>query len=253
MGRASRAKDLRRKQRPECCLGCGVRLPLTREHIVADWIRRALENEAAVEGPGRWVLVSGDAIKSHTQDFARFEIAGYVLCHNCNTGWSSRLEVLAGGATQPLLDTPRVTSALAASEQRVLAAWFAKMAILNDFVDGHQAEERSRQLLEPVVREFVPPAETIVWLGALQRHRFFSHGWWRATFGPEVVHAISIADLLGVVLLDPAHVRTSANFRVNSATFVRAWPGPAEAWWPCQQRTTMDELNRMFSVRPRID
>ena len=252
MGRASRRKRNALRRRPSSCLSCGATAALTREHIVARWVRRELERNEG-DGLGRWVRVKGEAGHSESRDYARFDIEGNLLCQQCNNGWSSQLERQANGAALSLIRPSLLVIPLAVEAEQILAAWLAKMAILDEYVEGRISETFARSLISPIATRLAAPEKVRVWLGTLTRHRYFRHGWWRMAINSGILHAISTGDLLGLVVLPVEASPTPAAFAAHDEAFLHIWPVPVPKSWPPTRSVSIDQLNRAFGVSPRID
>ena len=79
------------------CIFCGGAGPMTREHVLADWIGR----EFGIKDPQRhWHLAETDAgsrVRQYLQ--SPFRSTAKCVCASCNAGWMARLE----GAVRPIL------------------------------------------------------------------------------------------------------------------------------------------------------
>jgi hypothetical protein len=199
------------------------------------------------------VRVKGEAGDSESHDYARFDIEGDLLCQPCNTGWSSQLERQVSGAALSFIRPSVLVVPIAVETERILAAWLAKMAVLDEYVERRITETFARSLINPIATKAAAPQEVRVWLGTLSRHRYFRHGWWRMAIDSGILHAISTGDLLGLVVLPAEASPRPAPFAVYEAAFLRIWPVSTPKSWPPPRSVSIEQLNRAFGVSPRIN
>lgn len=148
------------------CVFCGGRAG-SAEHIFANWINDVFP--VLVVGEPQAVL--GTLARDGDSTERRWKSTGVAtqitkeVCHECNTGWMSRLE----GKAKPLL-TPMMTGVptrLTLDEQITVATWATKTAITAELVHGHDfnfsPEER-----RIVMTEQRPPAHVAVMASAIE-------------------------------------------------------------------------------------
>ena len=147
------------------CVFCGRRAG-SAEHIFANWINDVFP--VLVIGEPQAVL--GTLARDGDSTERRWKSTGVAtqitkeVCHECNTGWMSRLE----GKAKPLL-TPMMTGVptrLTLDEQITVATWATKTAMTAELVHGHDfnfsPEER-----RIVMTEQRPPAHVAVMASAM--------------------------------------------------------------------------------------
>ena len=204
---------------PTECIFCHTP-EITDEHVFAKkWMR-----ELIPKGSGEMMVAQVDKGRDPVVRFYRTRdvdvIARCVCGDRCNSGWMNNMDE----RTQPLL-APLVASlnrvALTPEDQRRLATWATKLAIVLDYsttTDEAEADARPLGVVkEPVHRYFyeerLPPDYVHVWLAAQK--------------DPEPP-VLSIAGgnqaprptLMGVPLLGAKrHQMYVATFRVNHAIF----------------------------------
>jgi hypothetical protein len=127
------------------------------------------------------------------------------------------------------------------------------MATLDEYIERRVSETFACSLIRPIAARLAAPDDVRVWLGTLERHRYFRHGWWRMPIESGILHAISTGDLLGVVVLPAEGSPLPAPFGVLPDAFLQIWPAPAPNWWPPTRSVSVDQLNRAFGASPRID
>jgi hypothetical protein len=86
------------------------------------------------------------------------------VCVDCNGGWMSRLEVAAAAILTPMV-TGRRRVVLQRKEQRILAAWGMKVAMLWGF-SGVPSIAPPRWELDHLYEHHEPPKSTYVWIGS---------------------------------------------------------------------------------------
>ena len=114
----------RRSNKP--CLFCGRTNASSREHVIAEWVGKALDIKGRVEEYRAGV---------HVTTMDALSIVLRQVCVGCNTGWMSRLERHAKPILEPLLlgakkDDTRVINP---SQQATLATWAVKTSLLLAF------------------------------------------------------------------------------------------------------------------------
>ena len=97
--------------------------------------------------------------------FTKPEITVKTVCNPCNNGWMSALEAecipLIGSMMQG------VTVPLSEDQQRLVAVWATKTAMMMDSIKGREAGKRfyTRAECEQLRAERVIPDDTRIWLG----------------------------------------------------------------------------------------
>jgi hypothetical protein len=145
------------------CVFCGTTTEkITNEHVFADWISELFGHEP--EGAAELIESDGS-----TRAFPAvpFQQKVRVVCKPCNEGWMSGLEVAVKDFLAPMLLEGQQTT-LSPDEQRALATWSVKTAMMMDHL-------HPKELVVPVVQfsEFyaamAPLPGHLVWLGFRER------------------------------------------------------------------------------------
>ncbi len=140
------------------CIFCGQR-PLTKEHVIGGWAGRfANPDQVAI------VLLSdreGQPRERQQWSACPFDRQARVACAACNNGWMSDLEATVSRLLQPDELNGR---ALSDDEQRSLATWALKTAIVLN-----AAEPSDRRVMHPHIalqfgRDQTLPAGAEVWI-----------------------------------------------------------------------------------------
>jgi hypothetical protein len=112
---------------PRRCVFCGSRGPLTREHIVSNWIHRLVSGQSAGiisqdlgEAGQRTIPFSGN--------FTTFTLRG--LCRDCHHGWLTPLETRIAKLVTPMIQGENAT--LSRADQEAISVWAFKTAIVLD-------------------------------------------------------------------------------------------------------------------------
>ncbi|MEN9646169.1 MAG: hypothetical protein RL238_2838 [Actinomycetota bacterium] len=112
------------------CLWCG-RTPLTREHLVPQWLLSVLmevsPNHDGYDTGWEYLSIAGDDT-SRVFEQAEPGVVVRAVCEPCNTGWMAQLEGDCQAVLGPLVRGERTT--LSVSDQLTLARWIAKTAAL---------------------------------------------------------------------------------------------------------------------------
>lgn len=105
------------------CVFCGTTGSSSTEHVVAKWIRRALQ----ITGPVR--EYSGTTYTGAAETLA---IVFHEVCSGCNTGWMERLERAARPVLEPILlgAAPGTLRFFDPEQQAILATWAVKTSLL---------------------------------------------------------------------------------------------------------------------------
>ncbi|WP_166532810.1 hypothetical protein [Blastococcus xanthinilyticus] len=164
MGRTQRA-----------CVFCDE-TPLTREHVIPQWLRDvpSIAHDLSVEARGErrshyiysferepTSRVPSSTVEERGQFVAPRDLLVRVVCERCNTGWMSRREV----GVQPLLTALIEGSSLTVLADGLvrLAAWTAKTAMMFEYNHPPTAGFSAAQHRDLVRRER-PPRSTDVYL-----------------------------------------------------------------------------------------
>jgi hypothetical protein len=100
------------------------------------------------------------------------ELTVKTVCQTCNNGWMSTLESEAIPILTRMFDDKTVS--LSADEQKILARWLMKMAMVYDSAKGRNASNVFYKKDECVAfrKSFLIPQPTMIWIGRLDEvHR----------------------------------------------------------------------------------
>jgi hypothetical protein len=115
------------------CIFCGATDDLTKEHLWPSWFNKVLPNvhthRVTLERPGE------EASSWVRSNIADQEIA--YVCGTCNHGWMSGLERAVKPSLIPMFRGRHYT--LDQPQQRALAAWAFKTAIIGEYLDPPNA------------------------------------------------------------------------------------------------------------------
>ena len=140
------------------CAFCGATGRLTGEHLWPDWLRQFLGDKKAPFPHRATTTVTG----GYDRQWRRppFTLTVNEVCRSCNNGWMSELE----GKAKPLL-TPMILGEpikLDEREQRTLASWAVKTAMVYQLTTEHRAIRRYEY--EHLRLHLTPRSPTQVWL-----------------------------------------------------------------------------------------
>ena len=145
------------------CVFCGATGSLSREHVIAKWVRKALQITEPVK------VYSGTTYVGAAETLA---IVFREVCTNCNTGWMERLESAARPVLEPLLlgAAPGTSRVLDPDQQAVLATWAVKTSLLLTLSEFRSQDYgwipvSTLQWLHEHNDLRVPPPGSRVWMG----------------------------------------------------------------------------------------
>lgn len=143
----------------ERCLFCGSE-EMTEEHLIPGWVFRAIQR---TRRPRVNVLRHHLPENEFDDYFGHRQDTAQVVCGACNSGWISRLDNAASQVLKPLIrgEGPVL---LDPSDQRDIAAWCLKIALVND-VAARKGPSRLRQHAAELMESGEAPAFFEVWHG----------------------------------------------------------------------------------------
>jgi hypothetical protein len=100
------------------------------------------------------------------------EMTTKTVCHDCNTGWMSRLEGQVKPILEPMFDGNPVT--LDTNQQQLIAVWMTKMAFVWDSTKGRNADNGFYRRSDgaALAQSYQIPNFTTVWTGSIgEEHR----------------------------------------------------------------------------------
>jgi hypothetical protein len=217
------------------CQFCGAKSGLTREHVLAQWVRPLLT------GPRAPYVAETDGRVTRVWEAPIASLTVRRVCRRCNNGWMHELEVAAKPIVTELLES-RVRT-LTVPDQTILGAWGAKTAMSYDLTQPRPTVPfENRSWLRE--RRELPPA-TVMLVARYGGTRFpllAAHG--TKTFnvesGAQTVRewrgyliSISVGPL--VLQLFGHAIANAIDLRPRGwkADFARVmWPDPEPLTWP---------------------
>lgn len=139
------------------CLFCGKR-PVTLEHAVPEWLLREL---GIFGSKGRMQAWFGPV--ETPREWVGSEITAKAVCHDCNQGWMSQLEIAAIPIIKPLLAD--LSFPVDQPQQRTLSLWAVKTAIAVGASAPKQHESVYSQGQCDRLRALEMPPHTMVFVG----------------------------------------------------------------------------------------
>jgi len=143
----------------ERCVFCAAE-EMTEEHLLPGWVFRAIQRSRR---PRVNVLRYHLPANEFDDYFGYRQDTAEVVCGTCNCGWISRLDNAASQALKPLIrgENPVL---LSPSDQRNIAAWCLKVALVND-IAARNGTSRLREHATELMRSGEAPAFLEVWHG----------------------------------------------------------------------------------------
>ncbi len=220
--------------RAMACTFCRAAVPLTKEHLFPNWLRKALP--AATKS--NYTRRKGDGTTASWRTFSHNTTA-LIACKTCNGGWMSAIEAAAA----PLL-LPKIVHAtpgtLTAQDVAAVASWvYLKSLVIQTttvpaVAPGHYYHD--------LFATHAPRPGTVVWLGALtgidaatgffvgakidSQHQGAAFTGYLATLGVGALAARLIYVPTAVGQLGPV---TNPGFHSH---LVKIWPGVPSIAWP---------------------
>jgi hypothetical protein len=154
----------------ETCVWCGGG-PMTLEHLWADWVAGVLHSKAKKPKKGRrkTPVTPHESRSDLSSEFTRewrmssLQQTVRISCKACNNGWIESFDRTGRPVLTPLLRAERRTT-LDADEQRIIARWIAKTAMIIVQLSDRRPIPRSQHYYLRTHRR--PPPSTQVWIGA---------------------------------------------------------------------------------------
>lgn len=112
------------KSRAGGCQFCGAKGDLTREHVLAEWVRPLLT------GPRAPYVAATGGVVTRIWDAPVASLTVRRVCRSCNNGWMHDLEIAAKPIITALVAGEVRT--LTVEDQRILSTWGAKTAMAYD-------------------------------------------------------------------------------------------------------------------------
>lgn len=186
--------------------------------------------------------------KPHKKFVSRFK--AHVVCATCNSGWMNRrVESAQYGPLKQMIDRTRPEGAprirVSLQDQRGLATWATKVALLYPYTSDAPGASNPRQL-RAFRRDIRPPRGTYVWIGAYSMaERFLWHSQTNVTTTgplPEGTNRRQVLTLTTFVLGHVVFRLVQGPYRSpylpprtdpRSGPWVRIWPASHRALiWP---------------------
>jgi hypothetical protein len=155
------------------CVFCGSPGPLTDEHAIPQWAKKAI---GATEGVRLHVVSRGSRTLSPATDrpAKRFTgmrvVARKAICDSCNTGWLAALESEVSPLLSPALRGDPIKLSL--DQQALVAFWATKTSLMIEVAHRQFRTESVMpashlRWLNEHRADCVPPPGTVVWLASL--------------------------------------------------------------------------------------
>ncbi|MFF2299666.1 hypothetical protein [Arthrobacter sp. NPDC058127] len=229
------------------CAFCGSAGPLTREHVLGNWLSKiGLEG-----GPVENVAGPLNRIGKPLGVAPPFQMTVKNVCKTCNNGWMEGLEQVAQRVLTPLIlgEPGRVHQA----DQGAVAAWLQKTALVamlvssaDDREQGYGLPPSEYELLYQLRGEKTPLPASMFWIGRYTGELRLGSVWVTPLSlnvdglpEPDVPHAYAMTIALGALLIHGIRF-TSLPFYVDVTT-----EHLLQHLWPTQEamtRTIWEEL-----------
>ena len=166
------------------CAFCLLTAKLTGEHLVSDWISRALADTTS-----HYLMSKIDPATNEIKQWRgpTVNLLSNSVCEKCNTGWMSRIDKAASQTLKGIIKQNSPVSFLR-SGLEAIAAFTFKSALVADFESGDRAffNAHSRRQFKESLQI---PQGVYMWFGAIQTHRHIRHGIYRAVYGKPTLHS----------------------------------------------------------------
>lgn len=236
------------------CLFCGVRSPLSKEHVLPDWLSRiGLDMTPVTQAAGR--ILGSPHLQWTAPPFTQTVRA---VCKPCNTGWMSTIETAAKRAAEPLIHGRSVH--LTAEDQAILSVWAFKTALIGTLVfsdrqraNGYGLPDTEYELLYRWRERVGPPPRTQFWIG---RYGGATRPWsvWVTPIAidvpgadPDLPDGYLITVIVGQMLVHGVRLHESIHtLQVESAVeLTMIWPASDEIDWLDTAEVGDDAVDRM--------
>jgi hypothetical protein len=228
------------------CIFCGNPAG-SREHIWPKWIL-----ERRTFGPFRLKRAGAPDLILNT------ELTTKAVCHDCNTGWMSKLEAALKPILEPMFEGKSVS--LDIYQQQLIALWMVKMAFVWDSTKGRNTDNAFfRHADGTALAQRIMPPFTAVWLAHIGEdyrsadgHDITLEELPKRVGGGNVVTIVNEQFVAQIVSLRPDQMPTGPTaIQLDIApgnwnkTLVRVWPqdnaNPIK-WPPPATLTILDYL-----------
>lgn len=223
------------------CLMCGSRAA-SLEHVWPSWLAKVFPaGVPPLRASAHFSMrtgIAGDLRQWPSK--AALDEKARVVCDPCNTGWMSRLETAAQPLLTGLWEDTDARRVLTGDEQKVLARWATKTAMMLQALRPENRVATPEQHQELRVRE-EPPAGAIVWIAHFDPPTLGGYHFpgvdkpspavptpTEITYGLTtlVVHNVLLqVEMTNEIVVDRAPVW-------QRAPFPRIWPVTSDLAWP---------------------
>ena len=237
------------------CAFCGSTGPMTREHVLGDWLSRIGLNMEPVPHRSGWLNRLGRelGVRPPFRQTVR-------VCGRCNNGWMSKLEVVAQRVLAPfILGEP---GEIAAQDLGAVAGWVHKTALTAMLVSSEQERSQGYGLPPSEYREHyagregkMPLPASRLWIGRYEGARSASVRVTPLAVGvegmpqPDRPQGYAMTVVLGELVLHGVRF-TTPGLEADLDTrheLPRLWPAQQPVSWP-SGRTVDDSEYLTFSA-----
>lgn len=216
------------------CVFCGA-IPLTKEHVIAQWLRAAL---GVTDFRVRYIQHTLETTRHH--DGPAFLEQVRVVCATCNNGWMNDLEESVRHFL-PKLITGRLVL-LNVAEQEALARWSFKTMLMYqythsaqhrtvipdaDYVEFYATRELSKDMTARVAFMNFPPDNSVPLLDTLGQAYGDAN-----ELGDAWISTLKIGCLVVQILRGPEREGMRLQPFESDQLFRAIWPATRPVGWP---------------------
>jgi hypothetical protein len=169
----------KRKQKPRLVERCifweasTPHLPMDREHVFGDWLRKYVRADANKHRLQHTIIGLPGTLTTRKITVRAGEpllSTAKIVCKACNSGWLSRIQNEAKPFLIPLIQGKRIV--LGAAAQKAIAAWCAMVTITSDYLPRDPAATAISQAERDWFRDQkAPPDHWKIWIGVYRRQK----------------------------------------------------------------------------------
>lgn len=141
------------------CVFCGKEAPLTKEHVWPKWLQTVMLPNRKL--PHRHTTTIA-GVREERRPAPPFSMQLEAVCASCNNNWMASMEGTAKPILIPMIAGRRCS--LSVEEQRVVARWVAKTAMVFQLTTHHNSIRPHHYRY--LKNQLVPPTGNQVWLAA---------------------------------------------------------------------------------------
>jgi hypothetical protein len=256
-----------RLPRPVVCVFCGGG-PLTEEDIFPVWAAEVVKELHPAKSRGSFTVIrekQSSGVVQRRAPFGSGDLAtkARVVCGRCNNGWMSQMESDAKAFVAPMIRGTSLFIPLSPADQRIVAAWLAKIAMLTQYVFVPPFHPQPNDLSH-LFGHREPSSGFHIWLGAYRRDDEVSSFWnghglgfvasreGMAKMNHGVIFTMLIGHFVAQVFIEPAlneQGRSVTPGERHEAALVRIWPAQSRtAEWPPSFRLAARDVAQLARV-----